>query len=200
MGGRAQQTKKPAPCIILDRDGVINHDSDDYIKSPNEWQPIAGSLEAIARLTKANIKVLVATNQSGIARGLYDEGTLAKIHAKMTRLIVEKGGQLGGIFYCPHGPDDGCNCRKPLPGLVHQISDKLAIDPTNVPFVGDSVRDLVAAEAAGCQPILVKTGKGERSLASGKVGKHITVFNDLASFVDYWLTTMKNAENTNAAK
>jgi len=174
-------------CIILDRDGVINHDSDDYIKSPEEWQPIAGSLEAIARLCEANIKVLVATNQSGIARGLYDEATLARIHDKMNQLIAEQGGQLAGIFYCPHGPDDGCDCRKPLPGLLHQISSELAINPTNVPFIGDSVRDLVAAEAAGCQPVLVRSGKGERSLASGKVKSHIPVFDDLASFVDYWL-------------
>lgn len=173
--------------IILDRDGVINHDSDLYIKSPDEWQPIDGSLEAIARLHQAGIKVVVATNQSGIARGLYDEATLARIHDKMNLLIKNAGGALAGIFYCPHGPDDGCDCRKPLPGLIHQITETLAISPNNVPLIGDSVRDLVAAEAAGCQPILVKSGKGERSLASGNVKSHIPVFDDLASFVDYWL-------------
>ena len=174
-------------CIILDRDGVINHDSDLYIKSPDEWHAIDGSLEAIAKLSRAGIKVLVATNQSGIARGLYNEDTLAQIHAKMDRLIRQAGGELAGIFYCPHGPDDGCDCRKPLPGLIHQISASLAINVSNAPFVGDSVRDLVAAEAAGCQPVLVKSGKGERSLASGKVDAHIPVFDDLKSFVDYWL-------------
>lgn len=174
-------------CIILDRDGVINHDSDDYIKSPEEWQPIAGSLEAIAKLHQAGIKVVIATNQSGIARGLYDEITLARIHTKMNQLITAQGGRLAGIFYCPHGPEDGCDCRKPLPGLVHQITSALTIDPVNVPFIGDSVRDLVAAEAAGCQAVLVKSGKGERSLASGKVESHIPVFDDLASFVDFWL-------------
>lgn len=174
--------------IILDRDGVINHDSDLYIKSPDEWLPIEGSLEAIARLHQAGIKVVVATNQSGIARGLYDEATLAAIHKKMNRLITEAGGQLAGVFYCPHGPDDNCDCRKPLPGLIHQIIKTFSVDPTNVPFIGDSVRDLEAAEAAGCQPVLVKSGKGERSLASGKVNPQIPIFDDLASFVDSWLT------------
>jgi len=173
--------------IILDRDGVINNDSDLYIKSPDEWQPIEGSLEAIARLHQSGIKVVVATNQSGIARGLYDEATLSLIHDKMNALIAEAGGELAGIFYCPHGPNDGCDCRKPLPGLVHQITKALAVDVNNVPFIGDSVRDLVAAEASGCQPILVKSGKGERSLASGKVESHVPIFDDLASFVDYWL-------------
>jgi len=173
--------------IILDRDGVINHDSDLYIKSPEEWLPIEGSLEAIARLHQSGIKVVVATNQSGIARGLYDEATLELIHDKMNQLIAQAGGELAGIFYCPHGPDDGCDCRKPRPGLVHQITEALAIDPNNVPFIGDSVRDLVAAKAAGCQPILVKSGKGERSIESGKVESHIPIFDDLASFVDYWL-------------
>ena len=174
-------------CIILDRDGVINHDSDDYIKSPEEWQPIAGSLEAIAKLHQAGIKVVIATNQSGIARGLYDEFMLARIHTKMNQLITAEGGRLAGIFYCPHGPDDGCDCRKPLPGLVHQITEALVIESANIPFIGDSVRDLVAAEAAGCQAILVKSGKGERSLASGQVESNIPVFDDLASFVDFWL-------------
>jgi len=173
--------------IILDRDGVINHDSDLYIKSPEEWQPIEGSLEAIARLHQSGIKVVVATNQSGIARGLYDEATLAQIHDKMNHLIAEAGGELAGIFYCPHGPDDGCDCRKPLPGLVHQIQEAFAVDAHNVPFIGDSVRDLMAAEASDCQPVLVKSGKGERSIASGKVGSHIPIFDDLARFVDDWL-------------
>jgi len=173
--------------IILDRDGVINHDSDLYIKSPDEWQPIEGSLEAIARLHQAGIKVVVATNQSGIARGLYDEATLILIHDKMNQLIAQAGGVLAGIFYCPHGPDDCCDCRKPLPGLVYQITEAFAVDVNNVPFIGDSVRDLVAAEAAGCQPVLVKSGKGERSIASGKVESHVPIFDNLASFVDYWL-------------
>lgn len=173
--------------IILDRDGVINHDSDDYIKSVDEWQPIAGSIEAIARLHQTGIKVVVATNQSGIARGLYDETTLQQIHAKMNQLIATAGGHLTGIFYCPHGPDDGCDCRKPLPGLIQQMSDKLNIQSAGVPIVGDSVRDLEAGEAVGCLPVLVRTGKGLRSLASGKVKPETPVFDDLASFVDAWL-------------
>jgi len=105
----------------------------------------------------------------------------------MNRLIAEAGGELAGIFYCPHGPDDGCDCRKPLPGLVHQIQEAFAVDAHNVPFIGDSVRDLMAAEASDCQPVLVKSGKGERSIASGKVGSHIPIFDDLARFVDDWL-------------
>lgn len=173
--------------VILDRDGVINHDSDLYIKSPEEWQPIDGSIDAIARLHQSGIKVVLATNQSGIARGLYSEATLALIHDKMNNLIKQAGGELAGIFYCPHGPDDHCDCRKPLPGLIKQIADSLQIDPTNVPFIGDSVRDLLAAQAAGCQPILVKTGKGQRSLDSGKVDNDVPVFEDLASFVHTWL-------------
>lgn len=174
--------------IVLDRDGVINHDSDDYIKSPDEWQPIDGSLEAIARLHKAGIKVIVATNQSGIARGLYDESTLSMIHAKMNALITEAGGELTAIYYCPHGPDDGCDCRKPLPGLIQQMAQDLNINPAGIPIVGDSVRDLVAGEAVGCRPVLVRTGKGLRSLASGKVEPQTPVYDDLSSFVDDWLT------------
>lgn len=175
--------------IILDRDGVINHDSDLYIKSPDEWQPIEGSLEAIARLHQAGIKVIVATNQSGIARGLYDEATLKRIHTKMNNLIAEAGGELAAIFYCPHGPDDGCNCRKPLPGLIQQMAETMAIKPAGIPIVGDSVRDLVAGQALGCLPVLVKTGKGERSLTSGKVPPETLVFDDLKSFVDKWLNS-----------
>lgn len=181
-------TKLPLTnAIVLDRDGVINHDSDDYIKSPDEWHPIEGSIEAISRLHKAGVKVVVATNQSGIARGLYDEATLQKIHAKMSGLINEAGGELAGIFYCPHGPDDGCDCRKPLPGLIQQMAEQLEISPAGIPIVGDSVRDLVAGEALGCLPVLVRTGKGLRSLASGKVKPETPVFDDLASFVDDWL-------------
>lgn len=176
-----------ANAIILDRDGVINHDSDDYIKSPEEWQPIDGSLEAIARLHQTGIKVIVATNQSGIARGLYSEDTLHDIHAKMNRLIREAGGELSGVFYCPHGPDDGCDCRKPLPGLIQQIADTLDINPAGIPIVGDSVRDLVAGEALGCLPVLVRTGKGERSLASGKVKPNTPIFEDLKGFVEHWI-------------
>lgn len=171
--------------VILDRDGVINQDSDDYIKSPEEWLPIPGSLEAIAKLSKAGIRVVIATNQSGIARGYYDESVLAEIHRKMTDAIEQQGGQLAGIFYCPHGPDDGCSCRKPKSGLITQIAETLKIDTRNVPFVGDSVRDIEAALAGGCTPILVKTGNGEKS--AKKLTSPVAIYEDLLDFSTQWL-------------
>lgn len=151
--------------IVLDRDGVINHDSDEYIKSPEEWIPIEGSLEAIARLNRHGYRVVVATNQSGIGRGLYTIDTLFEIHKKMYRVLAEVGGTLDGIFFCPHAPDMGCECRKPKPGLFHQIEKRLGTGLQGVPAVGDSWRDLEAALAAGAEPVLVRTGKGERTLA-----------------------------------
>src|SRR3989344_2378610 len=146
--------------VILDRDGVINHDSDAYIKSPDEWRPIAGSLEAIARLTREGYRVIVATNQSGVARGVFDMDTLGKIHAKMLDAVRAKGGEIDGIFFCPHGPDDGCHCRKPEPGLYEEIADRLKIGLNGVCAVGDSERDVVAARAVAARPVLVRTGKG----------------------------------------
>lgn len=150
--------------IILDRDGVINHDSAGYIKSPEEWQPIEGSLEAIALLNAKGYLVVVATNQSGIARGFYDEQSLEKIHAKMQYAANALGGHIDKIFYCPHGPNDNCDCRKPKPGLLHQIADHYRISISNVPFVGDSLRDIEAANAAGAKPVLVLTGNGQKTL------------------------------------
>src|SRR3989344_6696053 len=138
--------------VILDRDGVINHDSDAYIKSPEEWRPIAGSLEAIARLHREGYKVLVATNQSGVARGLLDMDMLGRIHAKMVDAVRAKGGELDGIFFCPHGPDDGCRCRKPEPGLYEEIADRLKISLDGVYAVGDSERDVISARAAAARP------------------------------------------------
>lgn len=170
--------------IILDRDGVINLDSDDFIKSPHEFVPIPGSLEAIARLNRAGYRVAVATNQSGVARGLYDLATLEAIHAKLTGLLAEAGGELAGIFYCPHGPEDGCDCRKPKPGLMYQIARQFEIDLAGVPVVGDSLRDLVAGRAVGCVPYLVRTGKGERTLAKAEGLEGVAVFDDLAAVVD----------------
>ncbi|MCB1661291.1 MAG: D-glycero-beta-D-manno-heptose 1,7-bisphosphate 7-phosphatase [Pseudomonadales bacterium] len=171
--------------VILDRDGVINFDSDNYIKSPDEWIPIPGSLEAIAKLSKAGIKVVVASNQSGIARGFYNVATLAQIHKKMINAVKKYGGEFAGIFYCPHGPDEGCNCRKPKPGLIQQISESLHIDTKNVPFVGDSVRDLEAAIAGGCQPILVKTGNGQKT--AKKTTLSVSIYDDLLDFSTHWL-------------
>ncbi|KKO08878.1 hypothetical protein LCGC14_0039970 [marine sediment metagenome] len=172
--------------IILDRDGVINEDSDAFIKSDNECIPIPGSIEAIARLSNAGYQVVVATNQSGIARGLFDEFALARIHQSINDRVEEAGGIITGFFYCPHGPDDNCQCRKPLPGLVHQIARELDVAVINAPFVGDSLRDLQAAESAGCQPVLVLTGKGSVTAGAGlpETLSDTPVYPDLASFAN----------------
>lgn len=151
--------------VILDRDGVINEDSDAYIKSPDEWLPIPGSLEAIALLTQQGYRIVVLTNQSGIARGLFDLSVLEKIHGKMRAAVEATGGRIDEIFFCPHGPEDGCACRKPKPGLFRAFAEKYQVDLKTVPAVGDSFRDFQAAQSAGAQPILVETGKGARTLA-----------------------------------
>jgi D-glycero-D-manno-heptose 1,7-bisphosphate phosphatase len=169
--------------IILDRDGVINHDSDDFIKSPAEWEPIEGSLEAIARLNYAGYRVVVITNQSGIARGLFDVETLNRIHTKMRRMVTQVGGRIEAILFCPHGPDDECKCRKPLDGSFMELAHRLRINLDNVPSVGDSLRDIEAAQSVGAQPILVKTGKGERTLAAG-IPDGVPVYDDLAAVAD----------------
>jgi len=149
--------------IILDRDGVINFESDAFIKSPDEWRPIPGSLEAIVRFHRAGWKVLVATNQSGLARGLFDDKTLAAIHAKMHRAVQDAGGWIDDLAFCPHGPDSDCPCRKPKPGLLLHLAHKWRLDLNTVPCVGDSLRDLQAAQAVGCSPILVQTGNGRKT-------------------------------------
>ena len=149
--------------VIVDRDGVINFDSDAYIKSVSEWVAIPGSLEALVRLSRADYRVVVATNQSGIARGLYNMATLNRIHQKMTKALGEQGGRIDAIFFCPHGPDDGCHCRKPKPGLLPEISERLKVGLAGVPVVGDSLSDLECADATGALPVLVKTGKGPRT-------------------------------------
>lgn len=146
---------------ILDRDGTINVDSDDYIKSPEEWQPLPGSLEAIARLNHAGWHVVVATNQSGLGRGLYDAAAFNAIHAKMNAALARVGGRVDAVFFCPHAPADGCRCRKPLPGLFEQIAQRYGLDLHGVPAVGDALRDLQAAAAVGCEPHLVLTGKSQ---------------------------------------
>ncbi len=156
--------------VLLDRDGVINHDSDDYIKSADEWIPIEGSLEAIALLNQHNYKVIVITNQSGLSRGFYDEAMLTEIHQKMHQLTEAKGGEIEAIFYCPHGPEDGCNCRKPKPGLLTQFSKKFNTPLSTIYFIGDKLSDIQAANTAGAKPMLVKTGKGEKTFK-----KHPTI-------------------------
>ena len=176
--------------VILDRDGVINHDSDDYIKSPDEWQPLPGSLEAIARLCRADYTVVVATNQAGVGRGLFSLEMLTRIHRKMASSIRDKGGRLDSIFFCPHSPADQCGCRKPKPGMLLEISDRLSIGLSGVPFVGDSLRDLEAAAAAGAMPVLVKTGQGrltQEKLSQSELSHTLgqtPVYADLAAFTD----------------
>jgi D-glycero-D-manno-heptose 1,7-bisphosphate phosphatase len=150
--------------VLLDRDGVINHDSEDFIKFPEQWLPIAGSLEAIALLNDQGYKVVVVTNQSGIARGLFDNAMLEKIHEKMQRMVSEKGGKIDAIYFCPHGPDDDCNCRKPKPGLLESFAADNKVRLSGIAVIGDSLRDLQAALAVGANPILVKTGKGQKTL------------------------------------
>lgn len=166
--------------IILDRDGVINQDSDEYIKSPDEWVPIPGSLEAIARLNEAGYRVVVATNQSGIGRGLFDVETLAAMHEKMHKLLATHGGRIEAVFFCPHAPEHRCQCRKPGPGLFEDIAQRYGMDLGGVPAVGDSLRDIEAAQAVGAQPMLVRTGKGERTLSTGKIPADVPIFEDLA--------------------
>jgi D-glycero-D-manno-heptose 1,7-bisphosphate phosphatase len=145
--------------VILDRDGTINVDSDEFIKTPEEWQPLPGALEAIARLNHAGWHVAVASNQSGLGRGLFDVASLNAIHAKMHKMLGAIGGRIDAVFYCPHSPDEGCQCRKPLPGLFEQIGERFGVDLRSVPVVGDTSRDLQAGVAVGCQPHLVLTGK-----------------------------------------
>jgi D-glycero-D-manno-heptose 1,7-bisphosphate phosphatase len=166
--------------IILDRDGVINHDSDDFIKNPAEWEPIEGSLEAIARLNYAGYRVVVITNQSGIARGLFDVETLNRIHSKMRRMLAQVGGKIEAIMFCPHGPEDDCQCRKPQNGSFVDLAHRLRVNLENVPAVGDSLRDIQAAMLSQARPILVKTGKGGRTLAAG-IPDGVEVYEDLAS-------------------
>lgn len=176
--------------IILDRDGVINYDSDEYIKSPEEWKAIPGSLEAIARLNQAGYRVILITNQSGLARGLFNIETLHKIHNKMHKQLSEVGGTIEATLFCPHGPNDNCNCRKPLPGLFHEFANRLAISLTNVPAVGDSLRDLQAARTAGAQPILVLTGKGTKTVNNRPGFEDVPIYKDLATFVDDFLNNL----------
>lgn len=170
--------------IILDRDGVINHDSDAFIKSPAEWIPIPGSLEAIARLNQAGYRVVVSTNQSGVARGLLDIVTLNAIHQKLHTAAQQAGADIDAIFFCPHAADDNCDCRKPKPGMLHAIARRFDASLKGVPAVGDSLRDLQAGFATGCVPYLVLTGKGEKTRDKGGLPPGTTVYPNLAAVVD----------------
>jgi D-glycero-D-manno-heptose 1,7-bisphosphate phosphatase len=170
--------------IILDRDGVINQDSDQFIKSPEEWKPIPGSLDAIARLNQAGYRVVVATNQSGIGRNLFDMATLNTIHDKMHRAVSAAGGRIDAVFYCPHAADSTCSCRKPKPGMFEDIGRRFNVPLTGVPAVGDSPRDLATAAAVGASPILVRTGKGEKTVAAGELPAGTRIYADLAAVAD----------------
>lgn len=181
--------------IILDRDGVINEDSDAYIKSPEEWVPIPGSLEAIARLNRAGWTVAVATNQSGVGRGLYDRATLDRIHARMNAALAAAGGHVDALYYCPHTPEDHCACRKPLPGLLESIARHYGVSLAGVPAIGDSLRDLQAAVAVDARPILVRTGKGERTLTNPDLPPGTPVYPDLAAAVTGLLNSEPAAED-----
>jgi len=174
--------------IVLDRDGVINYDSDEYIKSVDEWRPIPGSLEAIARLSHAGYHVVVASNQAGIARGKFNIDTLNNIHQKMHNHLAQYGGVISAIFFCPHGPDDGCDCRMPKPGLLLDVARRLRTSLSGVQVVGDKLSDLQAASSAGATPVLVKTGYGQSVVNRNEVPAGVEVYNDLAGFVDHLLT------------
>ena len=170
--------------LILDRDGVINKESDSFIKSPEEWVPIPGSLEAIARANAAGYRVVVLSNQSAIARGIIDVRTLHLINQKMIQRLMEVGGRIEAIFFCPHALVASCSCRKPRPGLFLDLAARLHVSLKNAPAVGDRLRDLEAARAAGARPILVKTGRGRATLASGQALGEVDVYADLAAAVD----------------
>ena len=179
--------------VILDRDGVINHDSDQFIKSPEEWRPIPGSLEAIAKLNQAGYRVVVASNQSGLGRGLFCMATLNRIHAKMHKLVAQHGGRIDAVFLCPHPADAKCGCRKPHPGLFRDIASRYHQDLKGVPAIGDALRDLEAALEVGAKPILVRTGKGRRTLEGGDLPGGVEVYDDLADAVRALISLTKAA-------
>ncbi len=188
--------------VILDRDGVINLDRPDFVKSAEECVPIAGSIEAIARLSRAGFTVVVATNQSGLARGKFDLDDLEAMHEKLTQLVEEQGGEISAIFYCPHAPEDDCKCRKPKPGLIDAIEAEFNTSAEAVPLIGDTLRDLQTAASKGCQPILVRTGNGLKTLDDlqypdsdstedfpGLTLEQVQVFDDLAAAADFLINT-----------
>lgn len=187
--------------IILDRDGTINEDRDDFVKSADEWVPLPGALEAIARLNQAGWQTVIATNQSGLGRGLFDMAALNAMHAKMNAALARVGGRIGSVFFCPHAPEDQCSCRKPLPGLYEQIGERYGADLRKVPAVGDSVRDLEAALAAGCLPHLVRTGKGAALTEAQLTHMHeqipgLQVHADLAAFAESFIQHARSLRGT----
>jgi len=176
--------------VILDRDGTINEDSDEFIKSADEWKPLPGALEAIARLNHAGWHTVVVSNQSGLGRGLFEVSDLNAIHAKMHQMLAAMGGRMDAVFYCPHTPDDACRCRKPATGLFEQIADRYGLELEDVPVVGDSARDLIAGVAMGCAPHLVLTGKGavyRDGPLPDAFPPNTQVHENLSSFADFLL-------------
>ena len=179
--------------VILGRDGILNHYRDDHVKSPEEWQPIPGALEALARLNDAGWHAVVATNQAGIGRGMIDMALVNAVHAHMMQLVQRAGGRIDAVFFCPHTPEDHCECRKPLPGMMHDIARRYGLDLANVPMVADTLRDLQAAAAAGCQPHLVRSGRAahlDPNTLSGMQQQVPTarVHTDLGAMVDHLLS------------
>jgi D-glycero-D-manno-heptose 1,7-bisphosphate phosphatase len=173
--------------VILDRDGIINQDSDAFVKTPDEWVALPGSLQAIARLSQAGWTVVVATNQSGLARGLFDITALNAIHTKMHAELAKAGGVIDSVFLCPHGPNDGCTCRKPLPGMYHEIARRYDVELTGVPALGDSLRDLQAAATAGCSPWLALTGNGTKTRDKGGLPPGTQICDSLPAFAEMLL-------------
>lgn len=182
-------TEKHKRIVILDRDGVINQDSAHFIKSPAEWIAIPNSLEAIKKLNDHHVTVVIASNQSGLARGLFDLNTLHQIHEKMRHQLLALKAKVDGIYFCPHGPDDNCHCRKPKTGLLEKVASDFQVNLQNAPFVGDALRDLQSAHAMKCQPILVTTGKGASTLAKGNLPDKTRIYNDLMAFVEAFVST-----------
>jgi D-glycero-D-manno-heptose 1,7-bisphosphate phosphatase len=179
--------------VILDRDGTINEDRDDFVKSADEWVPLPGALQAIARLNHAGWHTVIATNQSGIGRGLFDMAALNAMHLKMNHLLQQLGGRIDAVFFCPHTPQDGCSCRKPLPGLIEQIGERYDVELSEVPVVGDSLRDIQAGVAAGCQPHFLRSSSALRSgdevvaeLLASVPGAQVHA--DLAAFAEALIT------------
>jgi D-glycero-D-manno-heptose 1,7-bisphosphate phosphatase len=179
----------PKKVVVLDRDGVINVDSEAFIRSPDEWVALPGSLEAIARLNQAGYRVAIATNQSGIGRGLFDMNALNAMHLKMHRMVAAVGGRIDAVFFCPHTAEDHCECRKPKPGMLKMIAERFEADPDHTPVVGDSLRDLQAGAALGFPAHLVLTGKGRKTLAAGGLPEGTKVHNDLRAFALDFLST-----------
>jgi D-glycero-D-manno-heptose 1,7-bisphosphate phosphatase len=169
--------------LILDRDGVVNQDSPNFVRSADEWLPLPGSIAAIAQLSRAGYTVAIASNQSGLGRGLFDRSALRSMHRKLRRLVSNEGGRIDRIVVCPHGPDEGCNCRKPKPGLLLRLARHYGVSLGGVPVIGDSLRDLQAAAAAGATPILVRTGNGKKTLMNLPVAlRDVPIYDDLAAF------------------